>query len=198
MDDLPRDRVGRRSSDGTEIIRRDGDHPIGVAGGGVWLDERVQREITGFRSDEFGDWVADLACHHAQHVRHRPPLFERPWVQTATGRAEHIGTKLDCPLCDRAELPTDLVVVRTAGPFDETTMPAGLRRNHRVADGTWGLFRVLRGSAHFVMHTVPPIERYLVAGDCQPIPPGVLHAVTLDAGVIEVDFLVPRQAVATG
>lgn len=135
----------------------------------------MQREITGFRDDDVGDWVAELQCHHRQHVRRR----------------EQIGTSLDCPLCDRAELPAGLVVVRTAGPYDESTLPAGLRRNHRVADGVWGMLRLLAGSAHFTMQTVPVMSLELCSGDNQPIPPGVFHAVALTSGVVEVDFLVP-------
>ena len=150
----------------------------------------MQRKITGFHHDEVGDWVAELECLHAQHVRHRPPFAPRPWVETAAGRTDHIGQRLDCPLCDRAELPDGLVVKRTAGPFDEWTLPAGLRRDHRVADGTWALLRVLDGVAHFTMNTEPPIAVDLQAGDRQPIPPGILHAVGLSAGSIEVDFLV--------
>jgi len=149
----------------------------------------VERRIVGFRQDDVGDWVADLDCLHGQHVRHRPPFQPRPWVETATGRAEHVGTPLNCPLCDRAELPDGLVVVRTAGPFDDSTLPAGLRRNHRVAASTWGLLRVLEGRVRFSMQTEPPTDRELDAGDDQPIPPGVDHAVSIITGSIEVDFL---------
>ena len=152
----------------------------------------MQREITGFRQDEVGDWVAELGCHHRQHVRHRPPFRERPWVETAQGRGEHVGTTLDCPLCDRAELPDGLVVARTAGPFDESTLPAGLRRDHRVADGTWAILRVRSGVAHFTMQTEPEMSLDVRGGESQPIPPGVLHAVALTAGSIEVDFLLPQ------
>jgi tellurite resistance-related uncharacterized protein len=150
----------------------------------------VRREIVGFRQDEVGDWVADLACLHGQHVRHRPPLWPRPWVETASGRAEHIGTVLNCPLCDRAELPDGLVIARTAGPFDESTLPPGLRRDHRVGGRTWGRLRVLAGSARFTMQTEPPLERRLEAGDEQPIPPDVVHALDLTSGTVEIDFLV--------
>ncbi|MEP7204558.1 MAG: DUF3565 domain-containing protein [Ilumatobacteraceae bacterium] len=153
----------------------------------------MRREITGFHQDEARDWVAELACHHAQHVRHRPPFVLRAWVETAAGRADHVGATLDCPLCDRAELPDGLAVVRTAGPFDETTLPAGLRRNHRVADGTWAVLRVLTGSAHFAMQTTPAVECDLRAGDRQPIPPSVLHSLELIEGCVEVDFLVPLR-----
>ena len=157
----------------------------------------MQREIVGFRQDDAGEWVAELDCLHGQHVRHRPPLWPRPWVETPTGRAEHIRTPLDCPLCDRAELPDGLVVVRTAGPFDESTLPAGLRRSHRVASGTWGLLRVITGTARFSMQTEPATVRDLRAGDVQPIPPDVLHAVELVARSIEVAFLVAETNQAT-
>ena len=39
---------------------------------------------------------------------------------------------LERPLCDRAELPEGLRWVRTSAVWDEETMPAGLRRAHRV------------------------------------------------------------------
>jgi len=63
----------------------------------------VIRTIEGFFQDEVGDWVAELSCRHRQHVRHAPPFRARPWVLTEEGRAEHVGTGLDCPLCDRGE-----------------------------------------------------------------------------------------------
>lgn len=163
-----------------------------------WLHGSMERAITGFEMDDVGDWVAGLSCHHRQHVRHRPPLMPLPWVESAAGRAEHIGAALGCPLCERAELPAGLVVVRTAGPFDEATLPDGLRRAHRVARGTWGVLRVLTGSAHFAMQTDPPTKRDMVSGDQQSIPPDVLHAVTLTGGTIEVDFLVPPPPTTAG
>ena len=55
--------------------------------------------IVGFSLDARGKWVAELDCGHAQHVRHDPPLESRPWVATDAGRAEHLGTILQCPTC---------------------------------------------------------------------------------------------------
>lgn len=66
----------------------------------------MQRSIVGWEQDEQGDWVALLACEHRQHVRHRPPFFERPWVEDPAGRAARVGAPLDCPLCD-AGAPDD-------------------------------------------------------------------------------------------
>jgi hypothetical protein len=59
----------------------------------------VPRRIVGYHQDDVGDWVADLECGHTQHVRHDPPWQVRPWVVTAAGRAEHLGTILMCVLC---------------------------------------------------------------------------------------------------
>lgn len=63
----------------------------------------MRRAITGFRQDEVGDWIADLACGHSQHVRHQPPFRDNPWVLDAAGREERIGHDLECPLCDRMD-----------------------------------------------------------------------------------------------
>jgi hypothetical protein len=58
-----------------------------------------ERRIVGFLQDEHGHWVAELSCGHTQHVRHEPPLAERPWVLTEEGRRGMVGTLLRCPLC---------------------------------------------------------------------------------------------------
>lgn len=153
------------------------------------------RPIIGFRQDDRGDWIADLSCLHSQHVRHQPPFQDRSWVLTEPGRAERVGTELACPLCDRAELPDRLRVARSAGPFNAETLPAGLRRDHRVADGTWGLLRVIGGNARFRMTTDRPFDVRLGAGDEQAIPPMVLHQVTPEGPMeIVIEFLVRSDA----
>ena len=133
------------------------------------------RHTIDFHRDDEGDWVAELDCLHSQHVRHRPPFQDRPWVLTEAGRTERLGTELECPLCDRAELPEGLAVERTVGPFDETTLPAGLRRAHRIPAGTWGHLRALEGSVDFRIDTDPLVEHHLHAGQTQAIPPEVTH-----------------------
>lgn len=149
----------------------------------------MRRAIVGFHQDEDGDWVAELSCLHNQHVRHRPPFQERPWVVDEAGRAARLGAELDCLRCDRAELPDGLTLTRTAGPFDAGTIPAGLRRDHRVAEGVWGCLCVQRGSVRFSMNTEPPLDARLQAGDRQAIPPGVPHALTVEGPVrLAVEF----------
>jgi Protein of unknown function (DUF3565) len=60
----------------------------------------MNQKIVGYHQDEYGDWVADLACGHGQHVRHQPPMTNRPWVLTEAGRTEYLGTILNCKKCD--------------------------------------------------------------------------------------------------
>jgi hypothetical protein len=63
----------------------------------------MNRPITGFHLDAEQNWVAELACGHFQHVRHRPPWIQRPWVVTEQGRTSKLGELLDCKKCDRGE-----------------------------------------------------------------------------------------------
>ena len=67
----------------------------------------MQRKITGFHLDEDNDWVAELECHHGQHVRHKPPFILRPWIITAEGRKNNLGETLNCVKCDQNE-PLDV------------------------------------------------------------------------------------------
>jgi hypothetical protein len=59
----------------------------------------MQQPITGYHLDQEGHWVAELACGHDQHVRHKPPFIERPWVLSEAGRRASLGTRLACKKC---------------------------------------------------------------------------------------------------
>ncbi len=59
----------------------------------------MKRAIAAFYEDVEGHFVAILACGHEQHVRHRPPFIERPWVLTEGGRQSKIGVEVDCIRC---------------------------------------------------------------------------------------------------
>ena len=136
----------------------------------------VKRTITGFRRDDAGDWVAELSCWHSQHVRHDPPFRTAPWVLDDLGRAERVGAALDCPLCDRAELPEGLRVVRTAGVWDERSMPAafGALIGWASACGD-GCASSTGGSASEPGQSPPTTSSSVPAA--QAIPPGVEHDV---------------------
>jgi hypothetical protein len=60
----------------------------------------MDQPIVGYHQDEYGDWVADLACGHGQHVRHQPPMTSRPWVLDQAGRDRHLGVMLNCKKCE--------------------------------------------------------------------------------------------------
>lgn len=60
----------------------------------------MQQKIIDFHLDEENDWVADLACGHTLHVRHKPPMQSRPWVETEEGRQRFMGYELNCKTCD--------------------------------------------------------------------------------------------------
>jgi hypothetical protein len=64
----------------------------------------MYQRIQAFHQDSEGHWVADLECGHGQHMRHDPPMTDRPWVLTAQGRAERVGQSLQCKRCDEAGL----------------------------------------------------------------------------------------------
>lgn len=59
-----------------------------------------EQRIIGFRQDVDQQWIAELECGHARHVRHDPPWQVFPWILHAKGRAEHIGTPLFCGRCE--------------------------------------------------------------------------------------------------
>lgn len=63
----------------------------------------MKRRITGFVQDEERHCVALLDCGHRQHLRHDPPLTNRPMVLTQDGRRRLLGLELDCRLCDDGE-----------------------------------------------------------------------------------------------
>ena len=109
----------------------------------------MKRAITDFHLDEHHDWVASLDCGHGQHVRHRPPFVNRPWVASDAGRKAMLGTALDCVRCDRMEWPDGLVAYRRTREFDETTIPAGLRSEHATKRGTWARIHVLSGTLRY-------------------------------------------------
>lgn len=60
----------------------------------------MDQAIVGYHQDELDDWVAQLVCGHGQHVRHKPPWQNRPWVVSQEGRAAHLGALLSCVKCD--------------------------------------------------------------------------------------------------
>jgi len=153
----------------------------------------MKRSITGFHCDADGDWVAEIACGHGQHVRHRPPFQLRAWVLEEEGRRARLGTTLDCPLCDRCELPEDMQVVGSSPVWDECNIPSALRHSHRIARDTWARLTVHEGRLHFTAQAEPPVDVVLETYSIQAIPPELAHDIEpVGAARFSIEWLVPR------
>lgn len=148
------------------------------------------RRITGFALDEVGDWYALLECGHTQHVRHRPPLENRPWVVTEDGRKQHLGFELECPNCRMPALPEGLVVYKTTARFDAQSVPAGLLKSHRLRSDVWGRIVVEAGYLVYTIEEEPPLVFILNPRLHGIVEPEVPHHVSPRGNVqFHVEFL---------
>jgi hypothetical protein len=68
----------------------------------------MKQKICGFDRDDEHHRRARLSCGHFQHVRHEPPLWNREWTLSESGRTSRIGFELDCKKCDEDQ-PRDFV-----------------------------------------------------------------------------------------
>jgi tellurite resistance-related uncharacterized protein len=85
------------------------------------------------------------------------------------------------PLAPRGELPLGGVAYRTIGPFDAKTLPAGLRAEHRLKEGTWGILTLTEGALRFVWDDEQGGADDLVAPARFVVPPQVPHHVEGEA-----------------
>jgi tellurite methyltransferase len=143
----------------------------------------VERAIEGFHQDEHGDWVAELVCGHGQHVRHKPPFWQRPWVLAEDGRASRLGLPLDCVRCDRFELPDAFAPYKRTREFAAHSIPDGLLRDHTTARGVWGVIHVVAGRLRYIVE--PPLAGTHVLDPEHPgiVVPEVRHRVAPDGAV---------------
>lgn len=137
----------------------------------------MQRLITGFHRDEAGDWVAELDCCHNQHTRHKPPFFNRPWVETAEGRQGMLGTPLDCVRCDALEFPEGLHEYKRTPVFTQDTIPAGLLKDHNTKAGVWGRILVEEGVLRYTVHEPEERNFLLQTGEHGVVVPLMKHKV---------------------
>ncbi len=152
----------------------------------------MHRKIVGFHQDSDAVWVADLECGHNQHVRHNPPWQERPWVTTEEGRQDKLGAELDCQFCNMATLPPDAKPYKQTAQYNETTVPAGLLRDHRLKAGTWGRIIVEHGKLEYVCDRGVFVLRPGVVGIVEP---EVTHYVRpIENVVFHVEFLKASDA----
>ena len=86
---------------------------------------------------------------------------------------------------------------RSTPVFDETTIPAGLRRAHRTKAGAWGVIRVLEGRLRLSFSDGRP-DRLLTPDEPGLVRPGEEHQVEpLGTVRMRVDFYdAPPTAIA--
>lgn len=72
-------------------------------------------------------------------------------------------------------LPPGATCYKTVGPFDAVTLPDGLKREHRLKPGAWGLLTLLEGEIAFVWDDAEGGEVLLQAPTTIVIPPELPH-----------------------
>jgi len=76
-----------------------------------------------------------------------------------------------------AALPADLEAYKRTGTFTETSVPAGLLKDHSTKEGTWGLIHVVAGRLRY---RVTDARRELLDAVLSPdLPPGVVEPTIL-------------------
>jgi tellurite methyltransferase len=136
----------------------------------------MERSILHFQKDDQQDWFATLSCGHTQHVRHQPPFLNYAWVMTEEGRESKLGAPLDCPLCDRRELPTNFVPFHRTPVFTEDSLPAGLLRDHSTKPGVWARIHVEEGHLRYHLDALGEVQD-LHAGQVGIVLPELIHHV---------------------
>jgi tellurite resistance-related uncharacterized protein len=144
----------------------------------------MKRGITGYHLDDAGDCVAELACRHGQHVRHKPPFQIREWVTTEEGRRSMLGTQLDCVRCDRLEMPEGLASYSRTKSFGAADVPERLRSSHSTKAGVWGLIHVASGRLRYVVDALDGKTFDLDPDHPGVIAPEMLHHVEPDGDVV--------------
>ncbi len=69
-----------------------------------------------------------------------------------------------------------LVPYKRTPVFDEITLPAGLRKEHRTKEGVWGIIRILEGQVHYKVID-PQTETILDANNPGIVLPNQRHLV---------------------
>lgn len=118
------------------------------------------------------DRQLDLAREMASYISPRPGFTQHPLtVHAATHmtdlveRAGHFRTP-----------PLAPVPYKRTAVFDEHTLPAGLRKEHRTQKGVWGVIRVLDGRVRYKV-LEPESEVILEPGHPGLVLPDQLHLV---------------------
>ena len=102
---------------------------------------------------EGSDRQLELAREMAAYISPRPGFTHHPLtVQAAAHMVDLVDRAIHYRSVDpvmTAAAPTPTTPYKSTPVFDEATLPAGLRREHRTKAGAWGLIRVLEGRLRY-------------------------------------------------
>lgn len=88
-------------------------------------------------------------------------------------------------------LPASVTHYKSTPVFTQDSIPAGLRRSHTTAEGTWGRITILEGSLLYRITdpTVAPEELLLTPATPGVVEPRIEHEVAVAGSVrFQVDF----------
>ena len=81
------------------------------------------------------------------------------------------------PVSSRGPLPAAARPYSTIGPFDAASLPKGLRAEHSLKPGTWGLLELTQGALRFVWNDEQGGADEIIAPAQFIVPPETLHHV---------------------
>jgi tellurite resistance-related uncharacterized protein len=82
-------------------------------------------------------------------------------------------------MLESLSLPEGVSLTRRTAEFTVDTVPDGLLRAHRIAEGVWGLVSVLDGALVFVLEATGESRR-VAAGERQVVEPATPHHVEME------------------
>ena len=102
---------------------------------------------------EGSDRQLELAREMAAYISPRSGFTHHPLtVQAAAHMVDLVDRAINYRSVDpvmTAAAPTPTTPYRSTQVFDEVTLPAGFRREHRIKTGAWGVIRVLEGRLRY-------------------------------------------------
>ena len=105
------------------------------------------------------------------------------------GLADRLGIN-----CIPTELPPGLEIYARSPDFVRSTLPGELKQAHCLADGAWGLIRVLEGTVLYALEPPSTASIVLRAGETAVIEPQRLHQLQfVDDGRFFIEFHIPEE-----
>jgi tellurite resistance-related uncharacterized protein len=114
---------------------------------------------------EASDRQNDLAREMATYISPRPGFTTHPLTINAANQMIHLVERAS----QFRERPPAAIPYERTAVFNEDTLPAGLRREHRTKPGVWGVIRVLDGRVRY--RVLDPVSELIL----EPGHPGLVR-----------------------